>query len=802
MKISFNWLKQHIDLKESSSEIANLLTRSGLEVESVSAFETIQGGLKGLVIGKVLTCEKHPGADKLKKTTVDLGNGIIAPIVCGAANVAEGQKVIVATVGAVLYPVGKESFTISKAKIRGEVSEGMICAEDEIGLGSSHEGIIVLNTDLPAGTPASEYFKIESDDVFEIGLTPNRADAASHLGVARDLKALLKRELNKDPLSGFKIDTANNPVKVVVEDTKACPRYSGITISGLKVGESPEWLKNRLKSIGLSPINNVVDITNYILHDLGQPLHAFDLKKVKGKKIVVKKAAEGTAFVTLDKVSRKLSSSDLMICNESEPMCIAGVFGGIESGVTDETTEIFLESACFSSDSIRKTSMQHGLKTDASFRFERGTDPNITVYALKKAAILLKEIAGGTISSDLIDIYPQAVENFTIETTYKNIHRLIGLKIEKNTIKDILTSLEIQILSESEEGLKLSVPPYRVDVQREADIVEEIIRIYGYDKIEVSDRLSTNYLADFPEKDKDSLQLTISHLLSGNGFNEIISNSLTKPAYSQALNLSDTDVVILNKLSEDLGVMRQSLLFSGLEAVLYNINRRQKDLKFYEFGKTYHKSDGKYVEKNQLALFATGNESAESWLTSSEGVNYYYINSIVTKILNKLGIRDITLETSNEGIFSYGVVYKKENKEIGRAGLIQDKLIKLADIKQATFYAELNADLLLKLYKSGLVYEEISKYPEVRRDLSLVLNKKTSFNEIKKIALQTERKLLKDINVFDVYEGENLGKDKKSYSVSFILQDFEQTLTDKVIDKTMERLMSSFEKELGAVIRK
>ncbi|MBX9852350.1 MAG: phenylalanine--tRNA ligase subunit beta, partial [Cytophagaceae bacterium] len=629
MKISYNWLKQHIDLKEPAGEIANLLTRSGLEVESVEQFETVPGGFKGLVIGKVLTCEKHPGADKLKKTTVDIGNGVVVPIVCGASNVAEGQKVVVATVGTTLYPQNAEPFKISKAKIRGEVSEGMICAEDEIGLGNSHEGIIVLSTDLPTGTPASEFFRIETDEILEIGLTPNRADATSHFGVARDLRALLKRELKKDSADQFKVENKSNPVEVIVEDKKACLRYSGLTITGVKVAESPDWLKNRLKAIGLSPINNIVDITNYILHDLGQPLHAFDLAKVSGKKVIVKTVAAGTEFITLDNIKRKLSATDLMICNADAPMCIAGVFGGSKSGVSNETTDIFLESACFSADSVRKTSMHHGLKTDASFRFERGTDPNMTVYALKKAALLIKEIAGGTISADISDIYPAPIQNFTIQTTYKNIDRLIGIKIERSVIKDILKALDIELKSESEEGLTLSVPPYRVDVQREADIVEEIIRIYGYDKIEVSERLSTNYLAEFPEKDKDSLTIILSHLLSSNGFNEIISNSLTKPAYSESLNLSDKDVVILNKLSEDLGVMRQSLLFSGLEAMVYNINRRQKDLKLYEFGKIYYKAEGKYTEKNRLSLFITGNVSSESWMNAAKPVNFHELNSVV-----------------------------------------------------------------------------------------------------------------------------------------------------------------------------
>jgi phenylalanyl-tRNA synthetase beta chain len=804
MKISYNWLKKFILLQESPDEIAKLLTGSGLEVEIVEEFETIKGGLKGIVIGKVLTCEKHPGADKLKITTVEIGNGTILPIVCGAPNVSAGQKVIVATVGATLYPANGEPFKINKAKIRGEVSEGMICAPDEIGIGHAHEGIIVLDTKLPEGTPASVYFNIQSDHIFEIGLTPNRADAASHLGVARDLKALLKRDLQLKAFENFKEDNNSAKVEIIIENSAACPRYTGLTISNLEVKESPDWLKNHLSSIGLSPINNVVDATNFILHDLGQPLHAFDLDKVKGKKIIVKTLPENTEFITLDNQKRKLGANDLMICNSEEPMCIAGVFGGKTSGVTENTKSIFLESAYFSADYIRKTAMHHGLKTDASFRFERGTDPNMPLYALKKAALLIKEIAGGTISSSPLDIYPVKIENFKIETSYKKIDRLIGKKIEPSLIKEILFNLDIKVTSEIDSNLTLSVPPYRVDVRREADIVEEIIRIYGYDNIETTERLSTSYLADFPQKDKDKLQTLISHLLASRGFSEIITNSLSKASYAEALNSEEKEKVeVLNKLSEELGVLRNSLLFTGLEVLVYNINRKQKDLKLFEFGKTYHKKEaGKYLEKNHLALYLTGNANTETWLTPSVNIDFYYIKSIISDVLLKLNIKDIQLETLNDAVFKTGVSIKKNEKPIVTFGLIQDKAAKLMDIKQETWYADFDMDLLLKLYKKDIVFDEISKYPEVRRDLSLVLDKKVTFSEISKLALQTEKKLLKDINVFDVYEGENIGPDKKSYSISFILQDIEQTLTDKTIDKIMEKLMGSFEKELGAVIRK
>jgi phenylalanyl-tRNA synthetase beta chain len=802
MKISYNWLKKYIDLNESPQQIADLLTSSGLEVESVSEYESIKGGLKGLVIGKVLSCEKHPGADKLKKTTVDVGNGIILPVVCGAPNVEAGQKVIVATVGATLYPSQGDPIKISKAKIRGEVSEGMICAPNEIGIGHSHEGILVLDTLLPEGTAAAVFFDIQSDHIFEIGLTPNRADAASHLGVARDLRALLKRRLSFEKIiKNFKEDNNSNPVEIVVENYNACPRYCGLTISNVEVKESPDWLKNHLRSIGLSPINNIVDITNYVLHDLGQPLHAFDLDQVEGKKVIVKTLPAGTEFVTLDGEKRKLQADDLMICNSKEAMCIAGVFGGIKSGVSAKTKNIFLESAYFSADSVRKTAMHLGLKTDASFRFERGTDPEMPLYALQKAAMLIKEVAGGSISSNAIDLYPQKVEKFKIETSYKYIDRLIGKKIERSRIKEILTNLDIEIASENDDNLVFQVPSFKVDVQREADIVEEILRIYGYDNIETQEILSTTYLADFPSKDKERLQSRTAHLLAADGYSEIINNSLTKQSYSKIFETGET-VEILNKLSDDLGVMRENLLFTGLETLAHNINRRQKDLKFFEFGKSYHKVVEKYVEKNRLAIFLTGNKTHESWMSTSEKSGFFDIKSTIVKLLSRLGIEGYTLEKAEDKFFGAAVVMRKNEKLVGSFGSVKDEFLKLLDIKQTVWMADLDWDLIVKQYKSELTYEEVSKYPEVRRDLSLVLDKRVNFSEISKLAMNAERKLLKNINVFDVYEGENIGKDKKSYSISFILEDKEQTLTDKTIDKTMEKLMGLFEKELGAVIRK
>lgn len=804
MKISFNWLKNFIQINESPEEVGALLTKSGLEVEGIEEFETLPGGLKGLVIGEVLTCERHPGADKLSITTVDLGNGVVAPIVCGAPNVAAGQKVVVATVGATVYPLTGEPFKISKAKIRGEVSEGMICAEDEIGLGQSHEGILVLSTDLPNGSPAAAYFNIETDYVLEIGLTPNRADATSHLGVARDLKALLKRDIQMTDVAAFKTDNTKSTVTVKVENTEACPRYAGLTMSGLTVKPSPEWLQNRLKAIGIHPINNVVDATNFILHDLGQPLHAFDLAKIKGNTVIVKTVAEGTPFVTLDGVERKLKANDLMICHEEAPMCIAGVFGGADAGVSESTTAIFLESAYFSADFVRKTSMQHGLKTDASFRFERGTDPNMPATALKKAALLIKEIAGGEISSELIDIYPTPVENFKVEVTFQHIDRLIGKKIDHSLIKEIITSVGIAIVAETTEGLSLSVPPFKVDVQREVDIIEEIIRIYGFENIEVGDYLNSDFLANFPEKDTEKIKRSIANLLTDSGYNEILSNSLTSPSYYEGLTAFDAGqhVNILNRLSEDLGIMRRTLLFSGLEALTYNINRKQNNLSVYEFGKSYHLVEGKYKENNHLALWKSGNATEETWINKSSSATFHDFAATITKLIQKLNLSKVTIEKFSDDIFKAGLKYTRNNKIIISAGILQKNILKKGGLKQDVFYADIDLDAVLKGFDSKIVFAEISKFPEVRRDLALVLDKKVSFDEISKLANRTERKLLKEINVFDVFEGEQIGQDKKSYSVSFLLQDNEQTLTDKQIDGTMQKLMLSFEKELGAIIRK
>lgn len=803
MKISINRLKDFIQLEQNPEEIAQLLTGSGLEVEGIELFESVKGGMDGIVIGEVITCQKHPNADKLSITTVDIGDQVV-PIVCGAPNVAQGQKVVVAKEGATLYPSSGEPFEIKKAKIRGEVSQGMICAEDEIGLGEGHDGIMVLDTDLPNGTPASEYFEVIKDHVLEIGLTPNRADAASHLGVARDLKALLNREVCLPSVEDFKADNTSRNIPVEIESAQDCPRYAGLTISNIKVGPSPDWLQNYLKALDLEPINNVVDITNFILHDLGQPLHAFDADKISGEKIIVQKLPKNTPFTTLDDKERKLSGEELMICDEKGGLCIAGIFGGKGSGVSESTTSIFLESAYFSPDVIRKGSQFHGLKTDASFRFERGTDPNMPVYALKRAALLIKEIAGGEISSEISDYYPNPIEDFEIEVSYANIHRLIGKEISKDEIRKTLENLDIRYIGETEKNITVSVKPYRVDVTREADIIEEILRIHGFDKVALSENLNADYLAEHPAKDLNKLQYKLSEILSGTGYYEIITNSLTKPQYAEKSGYLSTNenVEILNKLSEDLGVMRQTLLFSGLEVLAHNINRRQKDLKLFEFGTAYFKTAEGYREEKKLALFLTGDKAGESWLEPSRGVSFTDIYATVEVVLDKLGIENTEVEIIHEAPFDYGLKIHLGNKVLGTIGLLNSKICKLAEVKQEVFFAELSWDLLGKKAKGLNKFSEISKFPEVRRDLSLVIDKEVSFDQIRKVALKSGGKLLQRIGVFDVYQGEKIEPGKKAYALSFYLQDKEQTLTDKIIDKTMNRLIQSFEKEVGAFIRK
>jgi phenylalanyl-tRNA synthetase beta chain len=804
MTISYNWLKEYVDIPESPEELAHILTSTGLEVESVEIFETVKGSLQGLVIGEVLTCAKHPNADKLSITTVDVGDNKTLPIVCGAPNVEVGQKVIVALPGTTLYPSGGEPFTIKATKIRGERSEGMICAEDEIGLGKSHDGIIVLHTDLPNGTPASRHYKVESDHVIEIGLTPNRADAASHLGVARDVKAAKNRGLKLPDVSAFVVGNKNLSIAVEVENNEACPRYSAVTISGVSVSESPEWLKRRLTAIGQTPINCIVDITNFVCHELGQPLHAFDADKINGNKVIVKTLPQGTKFTTLDKKERSLNATDLMICDATGGMCLAGVFGGINSGITANTKNIFLESAYFSPEYVRRTSMHHQLKTDASFRFERGTDPNNTVYALKRAAVLIWEIAGGEISSDVIDVYPSKIGNRVFNVKYKNIDRLIGKKILHEQIHSILENLDIRTVSKNENDFEVSVPPYRVDVTQEADIAEEVLRIYGFNNIELSNNSSAEYLASFPAKDINSFKRTISELLVSNGFYEIWTNSLTNYAYQQKHNLSfrGNAVEMLNKLSEEQGILRQTMLFTGLEVASYNINRKQKDLKLFEFGKIYFEESGKHQEEERLTLYMSGNVEADNWRSPSKGVSYYDLAQHVHHILIKCGLPDVKREKMVDQLFDYGVRLIGGKKEFGKVGKVKQAFLKDFGVKQDLFYAELNTSLLFQNANPKLVIQEVAKFPEVRRDLSLVLDKQISFEEIHNLIMEEEKRLIKNIIAFDVYEGDKIPKGKKAYALGFTLQNVTKTLTDDEIDKTMERLMVALQEKLGALIRK
>jgi len=826
MKISYNWLKQYLKIDLPAEEVARMLTDCGLEVEGIETFQSMKGGMAGLVIGEVMTCVKHPNADKLSLTTVNIGTGELLHIVCGAPNIAAGQKVVVAKVGAMLYPTTGEPFEIKKSKIRGENSEGMICAEDEIGLGTSHAGVIVLPPDVVPGTPAKDFYHVEEDIVFEIGLTPNRADAASHIGVARDLLAVINNtessifnigvlSLSKDDtlsqpkgqtsipsVENFKVENKSLPIDVTVEDPIACPRYSGITISGVEVKESPDWLKNRLKSIGVGPINNIVDITNYVLHECGQPLHAFDADEIKGKKVIVRSAKEGEKFITLDHVERKLATGNLMICNAEEPMCIAGVFGGIRSGISDKTKNIFLESACFSPASIRKTSKYHGLKTDASFRFERGTDPEITIYALKRAAMLIKEIAGGEVSSDIVDIYPVAINPAVIDFYYQTMDRLTGEAIPRNTIKNILLSLGITITKEDDEKLMLSIPTYKVDVTREVDVVEEVLRIYGFNRITVPSKLYSS-LPSIEATDPGKLQDTISDYLSSNGFYEIMTNSLT------GLQAGDENhaepVRIINPLSQDLNVMRQSMIRSGLEAIAYNRNRKQPDQKFYEFGKTYRIHNQHYRETNHLALFMTGKKHEASWNGDQSSVDFFYLKSFVKNILARLGVNPFQLAESilQHPDFASGLSIQANGKTVVDYGSIKKSHLKSADISSEVFMADFNWDKLVKMadQKDHAVLE-VPKFPQVRRDLSMLIDRSRSYAEIESIAYKTEKNLLKQIHLFDVYEGDKMETGKKSYAVTFILQDERQTLTDGQIDKIMNRLMDAFEKQAGAVIRK
>ncbi|WP_298320546.1 phenylalanine--tRNA ligase subunit beta [uncultured Aquimarina sp.] len=808
MKISYNWLKQFIKLDWEAEKAGELLTDLGLEVEGIETYQSVKGGLEGVIVGQVISCVQHANADKLKVTRVDLGNGEPVQIVCGAPNVSEGQKVPVATIGTKLYDENGEEWKIKKGKIRGEESHGMICAEDELGLGKSHDGIMILDKDIAVGTPAADIFDIENDHVFEIGLTPNRADAMSHWGTARDLKAgLQQKDLNLElitpSVSNFKVDNRLHKFDIDVKNPELAPRYCGVTISGLKVSESPSWLQHRLKAIGIAPKNNVVDVTNYVLHELGQPLHAFDAHYIEGNKIEVKTLKAGTKFITLDEVERELHEEDLMICDAKKPLCIAGVFGGINSGVTENTTSVFLESAYFNPVSVRKTAKRHGLNTDASFRFERGIDPNVTEYALKRAALLIQELAGGDITSDIIDLYPKKTEDFQVFLSFENTAKLIGEELPQETIKSILSSLEIKVNNITESGLGLTIPAYRNDVQREADVIEEILRVYGYNNIQFTQKLNAS-ISNIDKFSDHNIQNTISNQLVGQGFNEMLANSLTAPDYislSEQLK-EENNVEMLNPLSNDLAVMRQSLLFSGLEAVSYNINRKRSDLSFFEFGKTYHNYESGRIENKHLSILITGNKTKESWKVTQANSDFFYLKGVVETILGRLGIKISKTSPIKNDLFAEGVSYSLGKSKLVEFGIVRKSVLKHFSISQEVLYADFNWDNILEFARrTKIKFTDIPKFPEVRRDFALLLDNTVTFEEIHTIAKQTEKQLLKDINLFDVYEGKNLPEGKKSYAVSFTLQDDHKTLTDKQIDKIMNKLQYNFENKLGAELR-
>jgi phenylalanyl-tRNA synthetase beta chain len=800
MRISYNWLKQFLKTDQNPDELAVVLTDLGLEVESVDLFESVKGGLKGVVVGHVLTCEKHPNADRLKVTTVDVGEALPLQIVCGAANVAAGQKVPVATIGTVLHMHNGESITIKKGKIRDVESFGMICAEDELGLGSSHDGILVLDSKLKPGTALATIYNIESDFIFEIGLTPNRADAMSHLGVARDLRAgLLQKtsvpELQTPSISSFRIDKRTLKIDVKVADSKLVPRYCGVTISGVSVKDSPTWLQNKLKAIGLTPKNNVVDVTNYVLHELGQPLHAFDTSKINGQKINVRTATAGEKLLTLDDQERELHEDDLVIADAQNPLCLAGVFGGKNSGVSNETTAIFLESAYFNPVSVRKTAKRHGLSTDASFRFERGIDPNITEYALKRAALLIQEVAGGEITSDIIDIHPKKIEPFTVFLNLQKAQKIIGQQIPADTIKKILASLDIKINSVTDTGLGLLIPPYRVDVQREIDVIEEILRVYGYNNIQFSKKLNAT-VANSPRTESFKLENSIATQLAANGFYEMMANSLTSPEYT-----TENAVKLLNPLSSDLAVLRTNMLDSALEALAYNINRKNKDLKFFEFGKVYSTENGTYHESKKLTLVTTGNRFGSNWITAAQPTSFYELKSIVTNVLKRLGIEKYESTGFNSDAVSEGLQLSDREGALANIGLVHGASLKKHGIKQAVFYAEIDWEAVCKRVTTKLKITDIPKFPEVTRDLALLLDEAVSFNELAQAAKQTEKSLLKSVDLFDVYVGENLPAGKKSYALSFVLQDKDKTLTDSQIDKVMSKLTDVFAKQFEATLR-
>ena len=829
MNISYNWLKRYIALNDSAEQVAQILTSIGLEVGKVEKVQTIKGGLEGLVVGEVITCVDHPNSDHLHITTTRVApDAEPLQIVCGAPNVAAGQKVIVATVGTVLYD-GDEKFTIKRGKIRGEESLGMICAEDEIGVGSNHDGIMVLPADTPVGMPAKEYFGVEDDTLIEVDITPNRADGASHYGVARDLYAYYQAKgidiaLTKPSVADFQVQSHALPIEVIVENADACPRYTGVSIQGVTIKESPDWLKKSLSTIGIRPINNVVDVTNFVLHEMGQALHSFDADKIKGNKVIVKNAAEGQKFVTLDGVERTLSAADLMICNAEEPMCIAGVFGGQDSGITEQTTNVFLESAYFDPVSIRKTARRHQLSTDASFRYERGCDPNNTLYVLKRCALLIQEVAGGEIAMQVTDQGQTSFEPFPVELNIPRVNALIGKELSESLIEKILHALEINIVSREGDTWHLGVPRYRVDVQRECDVVEDILRIYGYNNVEFPDKLNTS-LSYNPKPNPVALQIRISEQLTAQGFNEILNNSLTKVSYYEPLEQLSlaTCVKIMNPLSQDLGVMRQTLLFGGLESIQRNANRKNADLKFYEFGNCYHYDAEKiatrqakdpkwefdplyaYSEEPHLALWLTGNKTAQSWVQKEEKVSFYTLNAYVNNVLRRLGVNiaNCTLEPLDSELCSDGMLIKAPNgKQIGYMGIVNNKLLKAFDIDNPVYFADLDWNMLLRLNKQYKpVINDLPKFPEVKRDFALLVDQSVKFADLAKAALATEKKLLKAVNLFDVYEGKNLEPGKKSYALSFILQDAENTLKDKQIEAIMAKLQKVFEDKFDAKLR-
>ena len=814
MNISYNWLKQYLKVDIDVNEAAALLTGSGLEVEKVIPFSSVEGGLEGLVIGEVLTKEKHPDADRLSVTTVNVGGPEPLHIVCGAPNVAAGQKVVVATVGAKLYPSEGEPFEIKKSKIRGAVSEGMICAEDEIGLGESHDGIMVLPAEVKVGTPAADYFEIENDFILEIGLTPNRADAMSHIGVARDLRAVLREvkggyedlKLEWPEVMAYSADLKENPIAIDVQDTEAAPRYVGLYIEGVEVKPSPAWLQNRLKAIGSRPINNVVDVTNFVLHEMGQPLHAFDADKIKDNKVVVRSAKAGEKFTTLDEVERDLNENDLMICNASDGMCIAGVFGGANSGVTEGTKNVFLESAYFNPVSIRKTAKRHGLNTDASFRFERGIDPETVVLAAKRAALLIQELAGGKLSV-ITDIYPNPIPHQKVEVKFANINKLIGQDIPQEIVLSILDDLGIYVEKKIEGGLKLSVPSFKNDVTREADVIEEILRVYGYDRIVGSGQLRVPLISS-DKKSPEQLRNLVSDALTARGFNEIMNNSLTKAGYMDKhfAEQGKVKVDILNPLSTDLNAMRQTLLFGGLESVSRNIRHQNANCKFYEFGNLYEKNtkgEWPYNEYRSLGIWLTGKWQPERWNATAGNATFHHIHGVVKSILNRLGIAATLQDVSDKTTYAYGMEFvSKDGKLLANFGSVNSNLLDAFDIEQEVFFADFDWDPVLKLSAlNEFEVTELPKYPSVRRDLAMLVDKTVKYGQLEEIAHQTERKLLKEVDLFDVYEGKGIPEGKRSYAMSFILQDANSTLNDKTIDKTMNRLQQRFEKEVGAELR-